>query len=69
MPDTQPVVAIALLQQQVSRMEEHINFLDKQIEDLKAERNNVLKWGVGTLGAGLLAVCSLIFNYVKDHLK
>ena len=60
---------LALLIEQVRRMEAHLEAQDELIAEMQAERNRALKWGITTLGAALMGLIMWIANIAKDHVK
>ena len=64
-----PETRLALLIEQVRRMEVHLEAQDGLIEEMQHERNRALKWGITTLGAALMGLVMWIANIAKDHIK
>ena len=62
-------VQIALLIQWREQVERDLQEANAAIHALQEERTRALKWGVGTLGAAVLAMGSWIWTTVTSHLK
>lgn len=60
---------LALMRQQIERMEVHLESNDGKIDALEAERDKALRWGIGLLGAAVLGLAGIIARFVGDHLK
>ena len=68
MSDFQVSTEIALLKQKIAQMEARSESQDREIELLKDERNHMLKWGIGALGAGVLAMATWVLDLITRHL-
>lgn len=65
--DNQAVV-IAVLQEKIKTLEEHVENNDKLIQALQKDRDNALKWGIMVLGTAVVSMGSWIFNNItKGH--
>ena len=53
----------------IQQMDSKIAMLEKQVESLAADREKAMRWGIMTLGAGVLAMATWIFNSVTGHIK
>jgi hypothetical protein len=63
-------IKITLLIEGQSRMEQKMTDAEAEIKALKDERNQALKWGVGSLGAAVLAMAAWIFSkFTSGHIS
>lgn len=62
-------IQLALLIQWRAQVERDLQEANDAIHALQEERTRALKWGVGTLGAAVLAMGSWMWNFVTNHLK
>jgi hypothetical protein len=69
MANESPEVQLALIKQWREQVEAHMIATDLRIKELADERTAGLKWGIITLGLGILGMGSWIFNFVTGHLK
>ena len=68
MDSNNQAVTIAVLEEKVRTLEEHLERTDKQLKSLQNDRDNALKWGIMVLGTAVLSMASWIFNAVtKGH--
>lgn len=66
---TPPAHNSPVLEYQIKALEEHLKATDAKVAALEEERNKAMRWGIGVLGAAVLAMGSYIFNLVTGHLK
>ena len=65
--DNQAVI-IAVLQEKIKTLEEHVENTDKKLQALQRDRDNALKWGIMVLGTAVVSMASWIFNNItKGH--
>lgn len=65
---TENAVTIAVLEEKVKTLEEHLERTDKQLRALQHDRDNALKWGIMVLGTAVVSMGSWIFNAItKGH--
>lgn len=69
MSDTSPETVIALLTRDIEQLKEHQAVQDKLISDMRAERDNALKWGIVVLGGMVVSMITWAINVAKDHVK
>ena len=60
---------LALLIQWREQVEKDLHEANAAIAALQEERTKALKWGVGTLGAAVLAMGSWMWNFLTSHIK
>lgn len=61
-------VTIAVLEEKVRTLEEHLERTDRQLKALQSDRDNALKWGVMILGSAVVSMGAWIFNAIsKGH--
>lgn len=61
-------VTIAVLEEKVRTLEEHLERTDRQLKALQSDRDNALKWGVMILGSAVVSMGTWIFNAIsKGH--
>lgn len=66
--DSQETI-VALLVRDIQQLKTHQADQDKLIEEMQAERNNALKWGITVLGSMVIGMGIWIVNLAKDHWK
>lgn len=49
--------------------EQRIEALEKLVQELSADRDRALRWGVMALGAAVLGLGTWIFNFITGHIK
>ncbi|MGI4847820.1 MAG: hypothetical protein ACRYGK_06750 [Janthinobacterium lividum] len=49
--------------------DQRLKALETRMAALEIERAKAVKWGIGVVGSLFAGMATLIFNYVKDHLK
>jgi hypothetical protein len=59
----------SVLEYQMKALEDHLKLTDAKVAALEEERNRAMRWGIGVLGAAVLAMGSWIFNFVTGHMK
>lgn len=69
MADESTETQLALLKDAMARTEIRLTAQDNKIKELVDERTAGLKWGIITLGLGVLGMGSWIFNFVTGHIK
>lgn len=62
--NTEQIVAVAVLEEKVKTLEEHLASTDKQLKSLLRDRDNALKWGIMVLGSAVLSMGTWIFNSI-----
>lgn len=68
MDSNNQAVIIAVLQEKIKNLEEHIEETDKKLKALQRDRDNALKWGIMVLGTGVVSMGTWIFNNItKGH--
>ena len=60
---------LALLIQWRAQVERDLQEANSAIHALQEERTRALKWGIGTLGAAVLAMGSWMWTFVTGHIK
>jgi len=50
-------------------IDHRIQHLEKVVQDLLNERDKALRWGILTLGTAVLAMGTLIFKFIMQHIK
>lgn len=66
--NTEQAVTVAVLEQKVKTLEEHLASTDKQLKALQRDRDSALKWGLMVLGSAVLSMGTWIFNSItKGH--
>lgn len=48
---------------------QRIEALEDKVAKLTADRDQALKWGILTLGSGVVGLVTWIATYFKEHLK
>ena len=65
---TATAVLLAVLQERIKTLEEHIENTDRRLNSLDRDRSNALKWGIMILGTGVLSMAGWIFNLVTNKI-
>lgn len=65
--NTEQAVTVAVLEQKVKTLEEHLDRTDKQLKALQRDRDSALKWGVMVLGSAVLSMGTWIFNSITSR--
>lgn len=66
---TATAVLLAVLQERIKSLEEHIAITDKRLSSLDRDRSNALKWGIMILGTGVITMAGWIFHFIVDKVK
>ena len=62
-------IQLARLLEWRQQVERDLHEANAAIAALQEERTKALKWGVGTLGAAVLAMGSWMWNFLTSHIK
>ena len=62
-------IQLARLLEWRAQVERDLQEVNADLRALQEERTKALKWGVGTLGAAVLAMGSWMWNFVVNHIK
>ena len=63
---TATAVLLAVLQERLKTLEDHIDHTDKRINSLDRDRNNAMKWGIMILGTAVMSMAGWIFNLISN---
>ncbi len=55
--------------EKITHLEEELEELRNRVDELSAERNSALKWGVIVLGSTVVGLFTWIVNYFAEHAK
>ncbi len=58
---------LALLSERQQKMDEHLKATDAAVKALEDERNHALRWGIITLGAGVMGLISVIWHLLVGN--
>lgn len=65
---TATAVLLAVLQERIKTLEEHIENTDRRLNSLDRDRGNALKWGIMILGTGVMSMAGWIFHFVTNKI-
>jgi len=57
-------ITVAVLQEKISALEEHLQRSDSKIKALEKDRDNAIKWGLMILGTAVVSMASWIFKLI-----
>jgi hypothetical protein len=57
-------VTVAVLQEKISALEDHLHRSDSKIKALEKDRDNAIKWGLMILGTAVVSMASWIFKLI-----
>lgn len=57
-------INVAVLQEKIAALEDHLNRSDSKIKALEKDRDNAIKWGLMILGTAVVSMASWIFKLV-----
>ena len=57
-------ITVAVLQEKISALEDHLNRSDSKIKALERDRDNAIKWGLMILGTSVVSMASWIFKLI-----
>jgi hypothetical protein len=57
-------ITVAVLQEKISALEEHLHRSDSKIKALEKDRDNAIKWGLMILGTAVVSMASWIFKLI-----
>ena len=57
-------ITVAVLQEKISALEEHLNRSDSKIKALEKDRDDAIKWGLMILGTAVVSMASWIFKLI-----
>jgi len=57
-------ITVAVLQEKLSALEEHLQRSDSKIKALEKDRDNAIKWGLMILGTAVVSMASWIFKLI-----
>ena len=57
-------ITVAVLQEKLSALEDHIQRSDSKIKALEKDRDNAIKWGLMILGTAVVSMASWIFKLI-----
>lgn len=66
---TATAVLLAVLQERIKSLEEHIENTEQRLNSLDKDRSNALKWGIMILGSGILSMAGWIFNLITTKIS
>ncbi len=58
-------VAVAVLQERLSNLEEDFVRANTKVKELEQDRNKALKWGIALLGSAVITLAGWIFKYFE----
>lgn len=72
MADNETTIAtainVAVLQEKIAALEDRLTVSEKRTAALVQDRDNAVKWGLMTLGAGVLSMGSWIFHLLTNNI-
>lgn len=66
---TATAVLLAVLQERIKSLEEHIAATDKRLSSLDRDRSNALKWGIMILGTAVMSMGGWIFHFITNKVQ